>query len=155
MNDYLLKKDKKKQKTQNLILPQEGFRLNPKLKKHESMIDIKDLTIVEENTKKELIIKQFDRQFRKLIAIMMDITNSSNSTTSDCAIALNEVAKVRDMIERKAAKDLKRNELEKLNKKLALVEGKLQNKMLEIRTNQMLQAMSYQNEEVEERGKSR
>lgn len=155
MNDYLLKKDRKKPKAKNLVFPQNGFHLNPKLKKHESMIDIKNLIVVEENVKKELILKQFDRHFRKLIAIMMDVTNSSNSSSSDCAIALNEVAKTRDMIERKIAKDLKKSETEKLNKKLALVERSLQNKMLEIRTNQMLQAMTYENEKIEERGKGR
>ncbi len=155
MLDYQLKKERRKKKAMNLIVPLEGYHMKPKLKKHASFVEIKDLIIIEEDLKQELIIKQFDRHFRKLVAIMIDITENGNSTPSDCAIALNEITKLRDMIERKMAKDLKRKEMEKLMKKLALVEGKIQNKLLEIRTNQMLHAMMISNEIEEERGKSR
>lgn len=153
MTDYLLKKDKKKKKIVELQIPIKGFHMKPNLKKHDSLISIKDLIIVNEDLKKDLILKQFNRSFRKLITMMINVTESSNSTPKDCAIVLDEASKLRSMIEKKAEKDLKKKEIENLHKKIALVEGKMKNKLLEIRANQMIQTMMQ--EEIQEEQKSK
>ena len=88
--------------------------------------------------------------YRKLFAIMLDVTESSDSSSSDCIIALNEVSKIQGMIQLEMEKELKKKDYEKLEKKLALIEGKLQNKLLEIRTNNMLKNMINKPVEYEE-----
>lgn len=157
MNDFYLKKDKKKKKIKNLSMPLDGFHMKPRLKKHESLIEIQELVIVDDELKKQLIQKQFNRAFRKLVAIMIDVTESSDTTPSDCAIALNEVAKIRSMLEHKVAKELKKKEYAKLEKKLVLVEDKIQKKLLEIRTNEMIKNMmnvpNYEDEKEKGRGR--
>lgn len=153
MADYLLKKDKKKWQLKKQPTF-EGVYMKPRLKKHESLIEIQGLTIIDEELKKENLLKQFNRQYRKIVAIMLDILESSDSTTSDCVIALNEVTKMRGIVEIKLAKDLQKKELEKLKKKLDLIEGKIKNKFLEIQTNEMLKNMMLEPLE-EERGKGR
>lgn len=157
MSDYALNRENKKKKITNGKLPIEGIEMQPKLRKHKSLIEIKKITVTENEMQTTFLLKQFNHYYRKLIALMIDVTESSNSTASDCAIVLNEVAKIKSMIEHQAIKSLKRSELEKLYKKLALVEGKIQNKLLEIQSNQMIQQMmNYEiNEKEEEKGKSR
>lgn len=153
MTDYLLKKDKKKWiKISNETF--DGLHMKPRLKKHESLIDIQDLVIIDEELKKDYLLRQFDRQYRKMIAIMIDIIESSDTTSTDCMIALNETSKIRGMIELKLEKDLQKKEIEKLKKKIDLVEGKIKNKFLEIRTNEMLKTMMMENL-TEKQGKSR
>lgn len=157
MNDFYLKKDNKKKKVLDLKMPLDGFHMKPRLKKHESLIEIKEIVIVKDDLKNHFLQNLFNRTFRKLIAIMIDVTDSENTTSSDCAIALNEVAKARSMLEQKLAKELKKKEYTKLEKKLALVEEKIQKKLLEIRTNEMLKNMinvpNYEEELEKGRGR--
>ena len=89
--------------------------------------------------KKNLIIKQFNRTFRKLVAIMIDIIESEDTTSSDCKIALDEISKTKNMLIKKAEKELEKKELNKLKKKLTIVEENINKKLLEIRTYEMLQ----------------
>lgn len=154
MTDYLLKKDKKKWKIEKLV-SFDGIHMQPKLKKHETLMEIQDLTIIDDEMKKEFLMKQFNRQYRKLVAIMLDIVESNDTSTTDCAIALNEISKVRGIIERKLAKELQQKEVEKLQKKLNLIEGKIKNKFLEIQANEMIKSMMMPQSFEEERGKSR
>lgn len=155
MKDYLLKRENKKRKIVKLSLPLEGISLKPKLKPHKSLITVKEILVIQPESQKIVVMKKFDKMYRRLIAIMIDVTESTDATTADCTIALNEIAKVRDMIEREKEKILKQMEYETLLKKLAMVEGKIQNKMLEIRTNEMLKNMVNVPFYEEERGKSR
>ena len=48
MSDFSLQKDKKKKKIKNPPNPLEGLKLKPKLKKHPSLIDVSEVTIVED-----------------------------------------------------------------------------------------------------------
>lgn len=154
MNNFSLQKDKKKKKMQDTPTF-EGFKMKPKLKKHASLIDVTKITLIEEKTKKEMIQKQFDRTFRKLVAMVIDVTESSGSTASDCIIALNEVSKTASMLEKKYEKDLQRKELEKLLKKCWMLDNKLKQKLLEIRTNILLEQMVPQDTYQEEKGRGR
>ncbi len=155
MYDYILKKENKKKKIVKITLPIEGIHIKPKLKKHSSLISVSEIVAVSDLIKKDLVMKKFDHAYRKLIAIMIDVTESTDATTGDCMIALNEVTKLEGIMEYKMEQHLKRREYEKLLKKIALVRGKLQNKLLEIRTNEMIKSALNVPEYTEERGKSR
>ncbi len=153
MSSFSLQKDKKRKKINDLQVPVEGFHMKPHLKKHESLVEINEIILIEDKAKKQMILKQFDRTFRKLVAMVIDVTES-DSTASDCMIALNEVTKVADMIRRKYEKDLKKKDFEKLLKKCWMLDQQLKQKLLTIRTNQMMQQMAI-NTETEERGRGR
>lgn len=155
MTDFLLKKEENKKKIEKIVLPLEGFRMKLHLKKHKKLLEIKEMVIVEQNMKKNLIIKQFNRTFRKLVAIMIDIIESEDTTSSDCKIALDEISKTKNMLIKKAEKELEKKELNKLKKKLTIVEENINKKLLEIRTYEMLQEMTYQKEYQEEKGRGR
>ena len=102
-----------------------------------------------------MILKQFDRTFRKLVAMMLDVTESEDTTSSDCAIALNEISKVSSMLERKYERDLQKKEIAKLQKKLLMLDAKIREKLLMIRTNEMLQNMVKTPEHIPEKGRGR
>jgi len=155
MSNFSLQKDKKKKKIKNPPNHLEGLQLKPKLKKHPSLIDVSEVTIVEDQIKKEMIQKQFNRTFRKLVAMVFDVTESSGSTASDCVIALNEVTKTASMLERKYEKDLQKKELDQLLKKCWLLDNKLRQKLLEIRTNIMMEQMNTTMDYQEEKGRGR
>lgn len=155
MTSYVIQKEKKKKKIENLNLPIEGFHMNPKLKKHITLIDVNHIVLIPSNLKISMIEKQFNRTFRKLASLVFDVTESDNSTASDCIIALNEVAKVLDMITRKYEKDLQKKDLAKLQKKCLMLENKLKQKLVEIRTNIMLNQMTKQDIYQEEKGRGR
>ena len=102
-----------------------------------------------------MIQKQFNRTFRKLVAMVFDVTESSGSTASDCVIALNEVTKTASMLERKYENDLQKKELDQLLKKCWLLDNKLRQKLLEIRTNIMMEQMNTTMDYQEEKGRGR
>lgn len=155
MFDYIVKRDNQKKKIKKIDSTLDGIHIKPKLKRHKSLIEINEIIAIQSDLKKNILMKKFEKMYRKLFSIMLDITESSDATTSDCIIALNEASKIESMIERELKKELKQKEYEKLQKKLALVEGKIQNKLLEIRTNEMLRSAISVPTYEEERGKSR
>jgi len=155
MSDFLLKKTNKNRKIIQISLPLNGVSMKPKLKHHKSLIAIKELILIEEDIKKNMILKQFDRTFRKLVAMMLDVTESEDTTSSDCAIALNEISKVSSMLERKYERDLQKKEIAKLQKKLLMLDAKIREKLLMIRTNEMLQNMVKTPEHIPEKGRGR
>lgn len=124
MSDFKLIKEKKNKKIKKENIPFEGLHLKPRLKIHNSLISIKEIVIVKDDIKILLIQKQFERSFRKLVAITLDIENEG-TTSSDCAIVLNEISKTRSILENKFAKDLKEKELQQLERKLSLLEKKI------------------------------
>lgn len=87
--------------------------------------------------------------------MVFDVTESSSSTASDCVIALNEVTKTASMLERKYEKDLQKKELDQLLKKCWLLDNKLRQKLLEIRTNIMMEQMNTAMDYQEEKGRGR
>jgi len=114
------------------------------------------MILVEKKIKEEMMNRQFDRLFRRLIKMTLDVTESEESTSSDCAIALNEVTKTMSILEKKYQKELKAKEYILLQKKLFILETKLKEKLIQIRNNEkLLQQLYYQNEKIEEKGKSR
>lgn len=153
---YQLIREKKKKKLVISFLPIQGFEMNPKLSNHKSLITIKNMILVEKKIKEEMMNRQFDRLFRRLIKMTLDVTESEESTNSDCAIALNEVTKTMSILEKKYQKELKAKEYILLQKKLFILETKLKEKLIQIRNNEkLLQQLYYQNEKIEEKGKSR
>lgn len=155
MSNFALQKEKKKKKVNQISVPLEGFHMKPHLKKHPSLIDVTELTLIEKNTKTQMIQKQFNRTFRKLVAMVFDITESDNATTSDCMIALNEVTKFASMLEKKYERDLQKKELEKLLKKCWLLDNQLKQKLLEIRAKNMFDQMARMDSYEEEKGRGR
>lgn len=151
---YILQKEKKRKKIQQINLS-EGFHMKPKLNSHPSLISIKEIILVEEKLKNNVIQKQFNRTFRRLIAMIIDVTESDNTTSSDCIMALNEITKTMSIIEKKYQKALKKNEYMKMQKKLLLLENKIKEKLIQIRMTNMAKKLksSLEKEENKERGR--
>ncbi len=156
MNDYKLIKEKKKKKVLNSPLKMEGFHMNPKLNKHKNLIEIKNMVFVQQQIKNQMMLRQLNRTFRRLVKMILDVTESENSTSSDCAIALNEVSKTMSILEKKYQKELEKKEYMHWKKKLLLLENKLKIKLIEQRNAEKLFQQFYQkSEKIEEKGKSR
>ena len=155
MKRKVLEKDKKKKKIADINLPIEGLHINPKIQNHKQLLAIHEMILVDEELKKNMINKQLERTFRKLVAMILDIEESENTSASDCIMALNEITKIESMIEKKYQKELTKKEYERFLKKLNLLKNKLKEKLLQIRTNEMIKKMMGNNEKVVEKGRGR
>ncbi len=155
MKNKVLKKEPKKKKIENISLPIEGLHMKPKLQNHQNLVTVHEIILVSDELKKNMIGKQCDRSFRKLVALILDIEESDNAMPSDCAIALNEISKVESMMAKKFQKELNQKEYEKWQKKLFILKKKLKEKLLEMRNQELLKKMLLEQERTEEKGKSR
>ncbi|MCI8393957.1 MAG: hypothetical protein HFH86_00530 [Bacilli bacterium] len=153
MNKFILESEKKKMKCKKVLNNLNGLRMHPHFKNKPALISIKEIIIIREDLKKIIIIKRFNKTYRSLISIVLDVTSSDNATSSDCMIALNEVRKLGNILDQKYQCDLEKKEYDKLQKKLEILQTKLKEKLVEIRTNILLEQMKEMQEK--EKGKSR
>lgn len=152
---YVLKREEKKKKVIFFPMPFDGYKMKPKLKNRATLIAIGEITLVKESLKTSFIKIQFNIVYRKLVAILIDVLESEDASSADCMMALNEYTKLESMIKLKFSKDLKREELDKFRKKIAILENKMQKKLIEIRSKELVEEMKHVPDRTENIGKSR
>lgn len=155
MREYFLKRDHCIKKIISFPENLNGFRMKPKLKKRKSLIDIQEINLIEETLKERIIKTQFNIVYRRLFTMLLDIAESSDTTTGDCIIALNEISKVESMIEKKYQKELNLSETNKMKKKLLLLKQEAERKKIEIRSFELVKEMAKPKVYAEEKGRGR
>lgn len=146
MASYLLKKDDKNNEIKNMA---EGtgytFKPNNRSKNH---IEVNKLTIIKPDMIDAILTTKFNKNYRRLVMIVFNILQSRDDETTegDIMIALDEVAKLREIILNKYQKFLKKEKEEKFIKQLRLLENELRAKQINIRMNMLNQMYMYEEE---------
>ena len=101
-----------------------------------------------------VIKKSFDNKIKKILELLIEIEESDSDPSEGYLIVLNEEEKLKRELENKHKKNLKKEQLEFLNKKIELMEIEIKNKLLSIQiiNNAIYNSLenSYENDDYEE-----
>ena len=96
-----------------------------------------------------ILKKKLDNSFRRLAAIILSVLNDEDTTSGDCLIALDEIAKEKSIIRNKYKEYLEKAEQEKFLKRLKVLETEVKEKIVDLKIREQ------QKEEVFEKGRGR
>lgn len=149
MASYLLKKDDREFKIQEISEDFKGYTFKPNVKAKSNFIKVNKITIVNRSMIDGILTTKFDKKYRQLVMIVFNILQSSDEDTTegDIMIALDEVAKLREIILNKYQKFLSHEKEEKFVKQLRILENELRAKQINIRMN-MLNQMYCEEEKM-------
>lgn len=151
---YKIIKEPKNKKLAKKLPKLNGYTITTKIKR-KNFIEVNEIHLMNEDTKEEYLIEQFNRAFKRMLKIVIDIEGSDPESTGDIKIALTEIEKMKQILKEKYRDTVKTETLKKMCKKIKLLEQNLKEKMLEQeRINQMiLESMNREIEEEKGRGR--
>lgn len=127
----------------------EGFHY--KIKKHNDL-DVKEIVIINNDITSSLIVANFDKKYKKILTYYFNIISSGEDSDTNLFLALDEVARLKNIIMKKYHKYLKKEIEKKILKKITMLENEIKSKIVNIK---LLKEYERQNSIVEEKGKSR
>jgi len=83
------------------------------------------ITIYDENLILELIDKKFNKEYKKLLYIIMDINNSDDATESDGLLVRDKIDELKNIILSKYSKHISKEMLNRYLKMILILEEKL------------------------------
>lgn len=141
MNSYILKNDDKEKKVL-LFKEQNGYSFSPN-KKYKK---VKKITVLDADMVSGILESKITKSYNRLLKIVYSLVTSGDETTSgDVLIAYSELDRIRNILLYKYNQFLKKQFIEKYEKKLYLLELELKK----------VHVMELTDEIEEERGKSR
>lgn len=135
MASYLLKKC-------DMIVEQaleddlKGYTFSPN-SKAKNNFKVNKITIINPKMIDGILTTKFNKKYRQLVMIVFNIlqSNDEDTTEGDIIIALDEIAKLREIILNKYQKFLEHEKEEKFVKQLRILENELRAKQINIRMN--------------------
>lgn len=125
---YIIKKKNKNKKIVEFIYEDCGYEFKPNIQ-NKHLIQISNLYILDEKLINKILVKKVEKSFRRLAAIALSVINDEDTTTGDAIIALDEVAKQKSIIIKKYKKYLKKEQEEKILKRLKVLEKDLKERL--------------------------
>ncbi len=129
MKYYVIKKKNKNKKLGKFNFENEGYVFKPNIKNND-LIEISSLTILNPEITNSILIKKCDKTFRSIAAMILKILKSEDTTTGDAMIALSELTKEKNVLQRKYKEYIKKEEREKYLKRIEILEAELKEKII-------------------------
>ncbi len=127
MNYLIIKNKDKKSATYFKV---DGYSLNSKNKniKLKDAINVNKMVIINQSLIDKIINRNIDSKFKKLINLILGIYDTSDDPAGNMMLALNEVEKFKREVINKYVNYMKKKQLEKLERKIRLLEGEIAKK---------------------------
>lgn len=119
---------KRKLTKTNLVV--DGYKMNPKLKSKKDFIEVNHIIISNDQLQQNTLNRQFHIAYRKLFTIVMDTLESTDATEGDTKLALNEIVKMKRVLETKYKQKIDKKNYKEMCRKTAILEQKLQEKLM-------------------------
>lgn len=148
MKTYVIKKRNKNKKIGKFNYEDEGYTFKPNIRST-NLIKISCLNLMDKEKASPILKKKLDNSFRRLAAIILSVLNDEDTTSGDCLIALDEIAKEKSIIRNKYKEYLEKAEQEKFLKRLKVLETEVKEKIVDLKIREQ------QKEEVFEKGRGR
>lgn len=154
MASFLLKKEDVNEELILMDYTVKGYTFKPREKASNKYIKVNKITLVNPSMIDGILTSKFNKKYRQLVMIVFNIlqSNESDTTDGDIMIALDEIAKLRNIILNKYQKFLSHEKEEKFVKQLRILENELRAKQINIRMN-MLNYMNIYEEEKSRGGR--
>ncbi len=135
MSNYLVKRDSTTGKIIYMEYDLEGYSFKPKNKSDKPYINVSNVTIYEREMIDNLLARKFQKKFDRLSQIIMnflfqeDSDNDSDNDEGDFMILLDEVARLKSIVELKYQKFLSNQEYKDYIHKLDFLDTQLRQKI--------------------------
>lgn len=143
MKSFTIKKLKKNLEIEEIDYNTHGFIYKTKND------NIKEINIINPEIISGLIIYNFNKKYKRILSLILLSDNEDDSSNGTLMLALDEIARLKNIMESKYYKLLKKKEAEKLHKKIMLTEKDIKNKLID------KEIKKEEKEQVEEKHKSR
>ena len=130
--NYLIIKDKNKKETIYFECDKlEGYELIKNKRKIINGVNINNMVIINDSLIEKVINKKVDRKFKALLELIASVCEGDEDPSSAMMYALNEVEKFKRFIINQYASYMNKKQLEKLDKKVKLVENEMKMRLYE------------------------
>lgn len=119
---------KRKLTKTNLVV--DGYKMNPKLKLKKDFIEVNHIIISNDQLQQNTLNRQFHIAYRKLFTIVVDTLESTDATEGDTKLALNEIVKMKRVLETKYQQKIDKKNYKEMYRKTEILEQKLQEKLM-------------------------
>lgn len=128
----------------------EGYQFKPRSTK-DSYIKVDRVTIVDRVMIDKILTMKFNKSFKKVVALAMQVITDEDADDGDATIVLGEVELVREILLNRYQKFLSYEKEQLFLKKLRLIENELRMKQVAIK--RKAQLMEMQEEKTRTRGR--
>lgn len=131
MSNYMVKKDTQTGKIVYMEYDLEGYSFKPKNTTDKPYISVNNVTIYKPEMIDNLLAKKFSKKFDRLSQIIMNFLfqDDDDSDEGDFMILLDEVARLKSVVELKYQKFLSNEEYKDYIHKLDFLDGQLRQKI--------------------------
>ncbi len=138
MSSYLIKKDKKTGEIVYMEYDLEGYKFNPKNSSDKPYISVKSVTLYKPEMISHVLRRKFEKKFERLSQIILKFLyqDDDDCDEGDFYILLDEVARLKAVVEIQYKKHLKNEEYKEYLAKLTFLDRQVREK---------LAIISYQN----------
>ena len=150
MKSFIIKELKKSLKIEDFELKDSGFKYKIK---NNNDLGVKEITIVSPDIVSDLISHNFDKKYKKILEFYFNSLQDEDTNEGNLLLALDEITRLRNSLIKKYNIYVKRKVLEKLLKKLKILENEIRSKIIEFKL--IKETMLGYNSNIEEKSKGR
>lgn len=134
MSNYLIKKDKYSASINYMEYDLDGYIFKPKNNNAKTYIKVKQVKIVKNDMITSLLMQKFERNFNRLGQIIVDFIfqDDSEADEGDFMILLDEVARLKAVVEIKYRKHLEIEKYKEYMNELFFLDNQLRQKIARI-----------------------
>lgn len=154
MMSYQIRKEKNKKNLGKRKPVCQGVKMNPKLRNHRDLIEVKEIIIINPSLKEKVLKLQFQVAFRRLFKIVMD-SIEDDGTIGDTNIVLDEILKAKKILQKKYKNQIKNEEYRMMWNKMSLLEKEITNKIILQKQRQEMFQMYMEETKEEKKGRGR
>lgn len=151
---YQIRKEKNKKNLGKKKPVCQGVKMNPKLRNHRDLIEVKEIIIINPSLKEKVLKLQFQVAFRRLFKIVMD-SIEDDGTIGDTNIVLDEILKAKKILQKKYKNQIKNEEYRMMWNKMSLLEKEITNKIILQKQRQEMFQMYMEETKEEKKGRGR
>ena len=165
MSNYLVDKDTHKAKINYMEYDLEGYEFKPRNKIEHTYINVRSVKIYKEDMISKVLTKKFERNFSKLGQIILNFLyqDDDDCNEGDFYILLDEVARLRAMVEINYKKHLEIDKYKEYLDQLHFLDNEIRQKLAMINFKQSVKQQyqdnyyynDYEEEHEEKKGRSR
>ena len=135
MDNYILKKDEEKSGEASFNKDLSGY--NFKTNKSNSL-NVDEVIISKPELIDRILTNNFKEKYKRIVMIVLSIMHTSDTSEGDCLLALDEIARLKDILLYRYHNNLKKQKEELFLQQLCNLESQLHQKINQIRAINMM-----------------
>ncbi len=156
MISYQVERKAMKQKIFKKPKEFQGYLMKPKLKTRKDLVEVSQIMIVHKDLKEKVLLGQFHVAFRKLLKMIMNLSEEGTESSGKIELAFNEITKMKQILKEKYKQNVRIEEYHSLVKKVKFLDKELKEAMIkQANLMELLYQKQMEQEYQEERGRGR